>query len=211
MTDTESLPGPAYKILTSRLVMRCLEPRDIHMWATAIEQSVKHLLPWVPWAKQEPLSLEDRIELLRSWRGNFDLGSSYEFGLFDPLENVLLGGAGLYARIGKDALEIGYWIHKDHLHQGLATEAAAALTKVAFEIEHVNRVEIHCDPKNVRSAAIPKKLGFIHEATLHNRFLDSEGKLRDSMIWSLFKEYYPSSLAKITKIQAYDFIGRRIL
>ena len=54
----------------------------------------------------------------------------------------------------------------DHINQGLAPETAAALTKVAFEVNEVNRVEIQCDPNNMRSAAVPRKLGFVHEATL---------------------------------------------
>ena len=56
-----------------------------------------------------------------------------------------------------------------HDGQGLATEVSAALTRVAFEIDQVDRVEIHCEPQNVRSAAVPRKLGYQHEATLARR------------------------------------------
>jgi hypothetical protein len=69
---SESIPGPAYRIHTRRLVIRCLEPNDVTMLEIAVEQSLEHLLPWTPWAKQEPLQYQERIELLRRWRGNFD-------------------------------------------------------------------------------------------------------------------------------------------
>mgnify|MGYP006158626091 CR=1 FL=1 len=36
-------------------------------------------------------------------------------------------------------------------------------------LPQIDRVEIHCDPANVRSASVPRKLGFRHEATLHRR------------------------------------------
>jgi RimJ/RimL family protein N-acetyltransferase len=72
-------------------------------------------------------------------------------------------------------------------------------------------VEIHCSPKNIRSASVPRKLGFIHEATLHNRAEDLSGDLRDSMIWSLFNVDYSASQAARLDIQAFDVIGRRIL
>jgi len=72
-------------------------------------------------------------------------------------------------------------------------------------------VEIHCSPKNTRSALIPKKLGFIHEATLHNRDEDVSGNPRDTMIWSLFKADYINSIPAKLDIQAFDAIGRRIL
>lgn len=211
MIPYESIPGPAYRIHTLRLIIRCLEPKDINMLTLAVEQSLEHLLPWAPWTKQEPLPFQERLELLRRWRGNFDLGADFEYGIFDPSESILLGVTRLHTSLGIRAREIGYWIHKDHITQGLATESTAALTKVVFEIDHINRVEIHCNPKNVRSASIPRKLGYIHEATLHNRVEDSNGKLRDSMIWTLFAENYPSSPSAKAQIEAYDVLGRRIL
>jgi len=58
----------------------------------------------------------------------------------------VLGSTGLHTRVGAGAREIGYWIHQDYINQGLATEATAALTKVAFAIDQVTRIEIHCDP-----------------------------------------------------------------
>ena len=45
--------------------------------------------------------------------------------------------------------------------EGLATEIAAALTRVAFEVHQVNRVEIRCDPSNSPSAAVAKKLALL--------------------------------------------------
>ena len=61
---------------------------------------------------------------------------------------------------GPEALEIGYWIRADAVGQGYATESTAALTRVAFEVVDVERVEIRCVPENRASAAIPRKLGY---------------------------------------------------
>jgi RimJ/RimL family protein N-acetyltransferase len=211
MNTLGSFPGPAYKILTPRLLIRCLEPIDAAMLNIAMEESLDHLLPWMPWAKQEPLAFQERIQYLRKCRGKFDLGSDFVYGIFNPDESKLLGGTGLHTRLGDGVREIGYWIHKDFISQGLATESSAALTRVAFEVDHVQRVEIHCDPKNVRSASVPRKLGYVHEATLHDRNEDTNGHLRDSMIWTLFAEDYPASEAIKIQVEAYDAIGRRII
>jgi RimJ/RimL family protein N-acetyltransferase len=211
MTLPEPIPGPAYRITTARLVIRCMEPKDADLLTRAIEESLDHLLPWAFWAKQQPLTIQKRIELLREWRGNFDRSLDFQFGIFDPAESLVLGCARLNPHHGDIMREIGYWIHKDHINQGYATEVSAALTRVAFEIDHVTRVEIHCDPKNVRSAAVPRKLGFVHEATLHNRSVNTAGNLRHSMVWTLFQEDYPSSYAAKTSLQAFDAIGRIIL
>ena len=99
----------------------------------------------------------------------------------------------------------------DSINQGLATEIADALTKVAFEINQAKRVEIHCDPDNIRSARVPEKLGFVHEATLRNREEMPNGKPRDTMIWTMLDEEYPTSKIKDSNIEAFDAVGRKIL
>jgi RimJ/RimL family protein N-acetyltransferase len=113
--------------------------------------------------------------------------------------------------VGEGAREIGYWIHAGHINQGLATEASAALVRVGFEIDRVSRIEIHCDPANVRSAAVPKKLGFTCEATLRRRQEFRPGEWRDLMIWTLFDDDYPSGPAAQASIEAYDAAGQRLL
>ena len=57
----------------------------------------------------------------------------------------------------------------DAINRGVATETAAALTRVGFEFLALDRMEIHCDVRNVRSAAVPRKLGYVHDATLRRR------------------------------------------
>ncbi|HET9221506.1 MAG TPA: GNAT family protein [Roseiflexaceae bacterium] len=208
MASTPS--GPAYRIHTDRLVIRCWQPQDAPLLQTAISQSVDHLRPWMPWIASEPEELQTKIERLRRFRGMFDLGQDFIYGIFNADETQVLGGTGLHTRIGADAREIGYWMHKDYLNQGLATEASAALTRVAFEIDRVQRVEIHCDPSNVRSAAVPRKLGFTHDGTLRRRVPFLEEVPRDSMIWSMFADEYPASPAATADITAYDVVGRRL-
>jgi RimJ/RimL family protein N-acetyltransferase len=191
--------------------VRCWDPGDAALLKAAIDASLEHLRPWMPWTEDEPEGLEAKIERLRSFRGAFDLSQDFTYGIFNLDEETVLGGTGLHARAGKDAREVGYWIHVDYINQGLATEVAAALTKVAFEIDEVARVEIHCDPRNVRSAAVPRKLGFVHEATLRQRTIGSNGEWRDSMIWSMVVEEYERAAPSRVEIEAYDAAGRRIL
>jgi RimJ/RimL family protein N-acetyltransferase len=205
------IPGPAYRVRTRRLLLRCWEPADAAALNAAIEASLEHLRPWMPWANDEPSDLQARIERLRRWRGQFDLGQDFVYGVFSLDEREVLGGSGLHTRAGEGAREIGYWIHVDHINQGLATEVAAALTRVAFEIDAVARVEIHCDPRNLRSAAVARKLGFAHEATLRQRTQDAEGQRRDTMIWTMLSEDYTGSVASTAEIEAFDAVGRRVL
>ncbi len=72
------------------------------------------------------------------------------------------------------------------------------------------RVEIHCDPANVRSAAVPRKLGYTHEATLKNRVQQLD-TWRNSMVWTLFRNEVGASPAAKAPLEAYDAAGRRII
>ena len=202
---------PAYRIHTPRLVIRCWEPADAPLLKAAIDASREHLLPWMPWAAGEPQSLEQQVGVMRHFRGQFDLDQDYVYGILNRDETAVLGGSGLHTRVGNKALMIGYWIHVDHINQGLATETSAALTRVAFEVNGVNRVEIHCDPNNVRSAAVPRKLGYLHEATLRHRTRTTDGAPRDTMIWTILRDEYPGGLASQAEVEAFDAAGNRLL
>lgn len=203
---------PPYRIVSERLVVRCWEPRDAPLLKDAIDSSLDHLRPWMPWARAEPQELSEKVALLRRFRGQFDLGTDFVMGIFDPEEQDVFGGAGLHRRRGADALEIGYWIRSSHVGRGLATESSAALTRIAFELCDVDRVEIRVDPANVASQAIPRKLGFVEEGILRRRLPpDEDGVPRDVIVFSLFREGFQSSPASSAPVRAFDAGGERVL
>lgn len=197
-----------YRIQTERLVLRCYQPDDAPVLHQAIARSIDHLRPWLPWVQQEPRDLEARIALVRIFRGQFDMGLDYAFGIFDREEKELIGSTGLHTRIGKKAREIGYWVGVDHIGKGYATEAVSALVRTAFDIEGLTRLEIRCAPDNVRSQHVPEKLGFRMEGII-KRSLDDN--IVDTMIWSLEKKNYEESFIRRVPVKAFDLVGRPIL
>jgi RimJ/RimL family protein N-acetyltransferase len=164
----------------------------------------------MPWAHNEPEELQKKIDLLREFRGKFDLDQDYVYGIFNLEESAALGGTGLHTRRGEDIREIGYWIHKEHTNKGLGTESTTALVKVAFEIDEVKWVEIRCDPENEPSVAIPRKLGFTHDTTLRDTG-EILGEQRDEMVWILPREGYLDSPASEAEIEAFDVYDRRLI
>ena len=202
--------GPAYRVETQRLVLRCWEPQDAPLLQNAIGASLEHLREWMPWAHEEPSTLGVMTNRLRLFRAYFDMDKDYVYGIFNRDETEVLGGCGLHTRLGMNAREIGYWIHADHINQGLATEVAAALTKVALEIDGVDRVEIHCNPKNLASAAVARRLGFTHEATRRRCGPVKNGEPSDTMIWTMHADAYPESPSAIVRVSAYDAHGCKL-
>jgi RimJ/RimL family protein N-acetyltransferase len=193
-------------------VVRCWEPSDAPALKEAIDSSLDELRPWMPWALNEPQTLQEKVELLRRFRGQFDLGEDFVYGLFSRDESEVVGGSGFHRRVGDGAFEIGYWIRSSRAGEGLATEVTAALTRVGFEVCEVDRIEIHCEPENERSIRIPRKLGYGEEALLRRRLYAAPGgQPRDAIVFSLFRDTYPGTPAASAELEAYDALGSRLL
>lgn len=204
------LPRPAYRIETERLLIRCWDPADGPQLRAALDELDSYLRPWIPWMRAEPQPLEHTVARLRGYRAGFDLDRDYRYGVFAASGSELVGETGLYPRVGPNAREIGYWIHARHAGRGLASEAAAAMVRVGFEVDRVERLEIHCVPDNEASNVIPRKLGFTLEATLARRATDAEDQPQDLAIWTLFAQDYAASPARHVSIAAYDCTGQRL-
>jgi RimJ/RimL family protein N-acetyltransferase len=192
----------AFRIETPRLVIRCWDPADAGLAKEAIDTSLDHLRPWMPWAESEPTTLEQKRGLLARFAEDFARGDDAVYGIFEPDERRVVGGTGLHPRLDGNAREIGYWIRADAIGRGLAGESTAALTRVAFEVDGVEWMEIHVDPDNVRSAAIPRRLGYELADGL-----DGNGHL----VFRMLRGAYPRSSAASAALQAYDDAGARVL
>ena len=207
-----SWEGPAapYRIETERLVIRCYEPRDAPLLKDAIDSSLDHLRPWMPWAEHEPQTLEEKTDLLKSFRSQYDLGDSFVMGIFSADESQVLGGTGLHPRVEPGGLEIGYFVRTTATRQGIITESTAALARCGFEICEADRIEIRIDPDNEASKGVPRKLGFTEEATLRRRLPGREGgPLRDVTIFTLFRDDFDPAIAP--NLRAFDARGERVL
>jgi RimJ/RimL family protein N-acetyltransferase len=189
-------------------VIRCWDPRDAPLLKEAIDSSLEHLQLWMPWAYQEPQELDAKAALLRHFRGNFDLGQDFVYGIFSPDETRVLGGSGLHTRVGEGAFEIGYWVRLDAVRQGIATTVAAALTRVGIELGGADRIEIHVDVDNAVSCRIPRRLGYREEGVLRRRLPTHDGSpQRDAFVFSMFAEDLGGSPASHVAYAAFDCRG----
>ena len=150
---------PPERIEAGGLVLRRVVPDDAEAMSTAINESLEHLRPWMPWAGSAPVTAESQLAWLSGPPGTWVEGGEYHFAIVLP-EAGLVGCCGLNRRIGGGALDVGYWVHAAHTRRGIATTAARALTDAGFALEGIERMEIHCDAANRASAAVAEKLGY---------------------------------------------------
>jgi RimJ/RimL family protein N-acetyltransferase len=165
-----------------RLTLRRWTTDDAADLAAAIAQNVDHLRPWMPWIAAEPQTVEDRLSLIEQWRSEWERGEDVVIGAF--LGNEVVGSAGLHRRRGPGILEIGYWVHVDHIRSGFATEIASALTDAAFAVPGIDRVEIHHDKANIASAGVPRRLGFTFEEETQDS-VTSPGEVGIDCRWTM--------------------------
>ncbi|MDZ4773723.1 MAG: GNAT family protein [Planctomycetota bacterium] len=201
--------GTAYRLVTERLVVRALDPRDAEELAGVIAANEHHLRPWIEWAREGPRTLEAAVDVTRRMRGRFDLGESFAFAVL--LADRIVGGAALTPNSSDASASIGYWLAKDVTGKGFASETVSALVRAAFEIENLELVEIHCAPENEKSAAVARRVGFRHDATLRLRLRAEDGSRSDRATYSITKADYPSTPAARAVVTAYDVIDRVVL
>lgn len=172
---------------SDRLTIRAPRAGDGTEMNAAVQETFDDLKAWLPWAQQMP-TLEESETYVRRAQCQFLAREDLTLLLFLKGTNTLIGGSGLHG-INWDIpkFEIGYWCRKRFQGQGYITESTEAIAKFAFETLGAKRVEIRCDPKNVRSRFIPDRLGFKLEGTLRNESLSPSGELRDTLVFAKIK------------------------
>jgi RimJ/RimL family protein N-acetyltransferase len=140
--------------------LRWLVVDDADAVARAVGESLDHLKPWMPWADAQSADAGFQRERLRNHPQQRARGEEWQYGIFAGDQNGMLGAVGLMTRRGPGTLEIGYWLRVDAEGRGHMTNAARALTAAGLGVDGVEQMIIVCDEANVRSAAVPRRLGY---------------------------------------------------
>jgi ribosomal-protein-serine acetyltransferase len=126
-----------------------------------------YLRRWLPWLDQNT-RVEHTAAFIRASLAQFAARDGLACAILEKGE--MAGVAGLH-RIDwpNRRTSLGYWVAADRQGRGLATRAASALVDYALGELGLNHVEIACAPGNLRSRAVPERLGFKREGVLRQR------------------------------------------
>jgi ribosomal-protein-serine acetyltransferase len=151
---------------------------------SGIDKDRKHLAEWLPWVDQT-LSVKNTESNILERIDKFKKKEAASF--YVVYENQFIASVGFISldNINKKG-EIGYWIFSDFQGKGLMTECVKASVIYGFEEIHLNKIIIKCSSLNMKSAAIPKKLGFVLEGTLRQEKIKN-GIFHDVLVFSLLK------------------------
>jgi RimJ/RimL family protein N-acetyltransferase len=189
---TDSRPVPVV-IRTERLLLRPWRASDADALQPLLVANQEHIAPWIPKRVSDPSPVPILAKRLAGEAADFDADVAWRYGMFTPDERTVLGEIALFPRGANgrvhyseaDRVELGYWLRADWTGKGIVTEAARALLAVAAKLDRVTRVEIRCDERNVPSAAIPRRLGFLLDETIASTSITTPNAKVELQIWAL--------------------------
>jgi len=161
-------------IETERLILRRFKSDDYvamyDNWAS--DPEVTKYLTWPTHTSTDVSKM-----VLDDWVKSYEKEDYYQWAIVPKDNNDAPIGSisivGMKESVG--SVHIGYCIGSKWWHQGITSEALAALIDFCFEEMGVNRVEARHDPKNPNSGAVMRKCGMTFEGTLRSSDHNNQG------------------------------------
>ena len=175
--------APVFKVeLGGGAELRPLEPWQAEEFLAHMDRARDTVDPWIPWASNST-DLESARATLQRYADNQARDAGRIYGIW--LDGVLVGGV-MFVRFDtrSGVCEVGCWLEPAGTGRGLITRSIELLIDWAFTVRGLHRVEWHCRPDNVASAAVARRVGMTHEATLRADF-PWKGVRHDTQIWAV--------------------------
>ena len=171
------------------LVLRRHAMEDLDaIWALIeIERRHADRLPlWMPW-----IEAVTTIDEERTWLEGVIADEKNLEGCGLWIDDRFAGGVGLSWDPFGIAGELGYWISAEFEGRGYITRACRTLIDHAFGELDLHRVVIRAGVENVRSRAIPERLGFTREGVHRQEGRGSQG-FYDLVCYGLLEDEWPT-------------------
>lgn len=153
--------------INDQISLKILEHSDAKDLYELLDKNRSYLRNWLSWV-DSIRSYEDYLPIINSWLKQYCTNNGFTAAII--YNKKMIGMAGFHDINWKNqSTSIGYWLGSEYQGNGIITEICKVLVSVSFSTYNLNRVEIRVAEDNLKSRAIPERLGF-----------QLEGKLRES-------------------------------
>ncbi|MBD8556842.1 GNAT family N-acetyltransferase [Rhizobium sp. CFBP 8762] len=147
-------------LLSPRLVLRAPHEDDIDALShLANNANIANMVSRMP----HPYTAADAADFVR--RTKIGGIGKCVYAITKADNGEFLGCAGVESHTDGVTAELGYWLGERHWNQGYATEAAQALTDMAFRTRDIEFIDARCRVTNVASRRVIQKCGFQFQGT----------------------------------------------
>jgi ribosomal-protein-serine acetyltransferase len=166
------------------IMIRLFEDRDAEAVFAAVERDRTYLREWLPWVDPARSTQEIRDFIGRS-QAQWEENRSPNCGIW--VNGEIAGCIGCHAiDYGNRNCSIGYWLSSAMQGRGIITKCCMALLDYLFGELDLHRVEIRCGTGNLRSGAVPQRLGFTREGVVRGAQWVNDRWL-DLVIWGMLE------------------------
>lgn len=159
-----------------------LKIKDAEQLYNLINSNREHIGEWLKFPSIT-VEADDSKTFIERTRIRYAMEEGYWLGIWS--EDKLVGSIGyLFLDQENKKTEIGYWLGKEYEGKGLVTKSIKVLIKHAFDELKLNKIEIGVATNNLKSRAIPEKLGFKREGELRD-YEYINGRFLDRIIYGL--------------------------
>ena len=171
-------------VVDDQIKLTLLENRHAERIFELINSNREHLKRWLPWVDFTN-NVADSKEFIELSRKRYIDNNGFNLAIVFKKE--IVGVIGLHLVVWRNKhTSIGYWLGEGYQGNGIMTRATKALTTYCFEELGMNRVEIPVVPQNIKSRAIPERLGYKIEGTVRQcEWLD--GEFYDHHLYGMLK------------------------
>ncbi len=184
-------------IETPRLILRKFTLNDVDTsfknWTS--DDKVTEFLRW-----QTHKDIKVTKSVIKKWIKDYKKPNFYQWAIVLKEINQPIGTISDFGLCEKtNKVHIGYCIGAQWWHQGVMSEALAAVMKFFFEQVKVNRIESMHDPNNPNSGKVMKKCGMLYEGTLRQADYSNKG-IVDACVYGLLAQDILKIRQKITQL-----------
>ncbi len=188
------------RLETERLILQPYKPGDGQWLCAIFQRNATHLSDGIEGIKSgfgfdltDPEEAESFVLQLGRDRAQH---RRFIYGIWVKDDDQYIGEIWIECRDWDIPMhEIGYFLIKDKVGNGFATEAAKAGLDVIFNDLKANKASLTCDEDNVPSYRVAERCGFIREGCLRGEIRRKDGMSVGKLYYGMLKTEYQALIS----------------